>query len=72
MSDTINIYGHEIELAGQESHITDVVILAREIIYNDDGTMADALLTRATPNTTWITQLGIIEAARQVMSENQE
>lgn len=71
MSETITIYGHEIELELPDSHITDVIILAREIIYNDDGTMADAILMSSTPNSTYIMQRGLIETARDEMRDTE-
>ena len=67
MSDTINIYGHEIELEKAESHITDVIILAREISYNSDGTMNDSVLISSTTTSTYIMQRGIIEVALEAI-----
>lgn len=71
MSDTINIYSHEIQLEKADSHITDIIIIARQIQYAPDGTMEDAILISTTPNSTYIMQRGIIETARDELRDTE-
>lgn len=61
----INIYGHTLNLWQPDDGglITDVVVLARVVRYDDDGDAADALLMSATRSTGKIVQAGILSAA---------
>lgn len=60
-----DIYGHTLNLWQPDDGglITDVVVLARVVQYDDDGDATDALLMSATRSTGKIVQAGILAAA---------
>ncbi|GAB3191822.1 hypothetical protein [Nesterenkonia suensis] len=60
MSET-TIYGHAVPLEELEpgDTVTDVIVLARAIRMEDDGTISDALLATGTPQTTGLIQEGM-------------
>lgn len=60
-----HIYGHDLGLYDPEDGglITDVVVLARVVQYDDDGDATDSLLVSSTRNTGGIVLSGILSAA---------
>lgn len=58
---TTTIYGHEVPLEDLEpgETVTDVIVLARAVRMEDDGTISDALLVTGTPQTTGLVQEGM-------------
>ena len=65
--DRVKIYGHEIELEPADGPVTDIVILSRQVAYEPDGAMSDAVLISTTKTSTYMIQRGMIEAARDVL-----
>lgn len=61
MTETINIYGHEIELTEPNGLVNDVVVIARTVDPDEPG--RDDLLISSTHHTGGITELGMIQLA---------
>ena len=60
-----HIYGHDLGLyePADGGLVTDVVVLARVVRYDDDGDATDSLLVSSTRNTDGIVLSGILSAA---------
>ena len=60
-----HIYGHDLGLyePAEGGLVTDVVVLARVVRYDDDGDATDSLLVSSTRNTGGIVLSGILSAA---------
>lgn len=71
---TIEMYGHTIDLTpideGNEGVVTDVLVVARAVRYNDDGKPEEALLVSATDTTTPILQQGMANDLMLAISLN--
>lgn len=62
----ITAYGHEIELTEPDDGVvTDVIIMARSVAYDDEGNAYDDLLWTSTRQTTGMIQDGMLSRARQ-------
>lgn len=60
---TTELYGHAIDLTTaddvEDGVVTDVLVVARAVRYNDEGRAEDALLISATDSTSSIVQQGM-------------
>jgi hypothetical protein len=58
------IYGHDIDLPEQEDLtgvVTDVIVLARAITYDDNGEADETIIVRHNPNISHIVRRGLID-----------
>ena len=65
------LYGHDLDLFDPDEGglVTDVIVLARVVRYDDDGRAEDSMLLSSTRNTGGIIQAGMLSAAHS-MSQN--
>lgn len=62
---TVILYGHDLSLFDPDEGglVTDVIVLARAVHYDDDGRAADSMILSSTRNTGGIIQAGMLSAA---------
>ncbi len=62
---TAILYGHDLDLFDPDEGglVTDVIVLARVVRYNDDGRAMDAMILSSTRNTGGIIQGGMLSTA---------
>ena len=70
----VNIYGHEVELTEPDGDevVTDVIVLARAVRYDDDGHAQDSLLMTSTRTTTSMVASGMFTFALDMQAEDDE
>lgn len=71
----IEVYGHQLEPTEPPEEnmiVTDVIILARAVVHEENGRISDTLMTTSTKTTTGMIQSGMLSLAQYLLECEQD